>query len=115
MWALGEPRRLSEPTLSALAAAENSVFVSVATAWELEIKQQEGKLRVDGDLIGEANAAGVTWLRIDLGHVLQAARLPLHHRDPFDRMLVAQAQLEGLTLVTRDRMLARYQVAVLPA
>lgn len=115
MWALGEPRRLAEPALSALTAAENSIFASVACAWELEIKRNAGKLRIDGDLIREADAAGVTWLRIDLSHVVQAARLPLHHRNPFDRMLVAQAQLEGLTIVTSDPDIARYQVAILAA
>ncbi len=74
-----------------------------------------GRLRVEGDLVRESAAAGFAVLPISAEHAVAAARLPLHHRDPFDRLLVAQAQLEGLTIVTRDPAIARYQVAVLAA
>ena len=83
--------------------------------WEISIKQQAGKLRPPvEDVVGDL-ADRFTLLSITPAHGWAAGQLPLHHRDPFDRILVAQAQLEGLTIVTRDPKIARYQVAVLSA
>lgn len=91
------------------------VLVSAATIWELEIKRALGKLKVTTDLLVGMRRAGFGELAVSIDHAVRAARLPRRHGDPFDRMLVAQAQAEGLTLVTTDRALARYDVAILDA
>jgi PIN domain nuclease of toxin-antitoxin system len=74
-----------------------------------------GKLKIEAELLDEVIQVGYSLLAIMAQHCVAAARLPLHHRDPFDRMLIAQAQLEGLTIVTRDPRFAPYSVATMPA
>jgi PIN domain nuclease of toxin-antitoxin system len=91
------------------------VIVSVASAWEAEIKAARGRLHLDVDLEREPAEHGFRSLDITIAHAIAAARLPQHHGDPFDRMLVAQAQMEGLTIVSRDPVFSRSQVAVLAA
>jgi len=110
----------SDPTLSGAASAAiadegNAVYVSAATAWEISIKRAIGKLESPGDL-----EAQVKWHRFDplpiaLRHALAAGGLPHHHEDPFDRMLVAQAMAEGLTIATRDPRIPLYGVPTLAA
>lgn len=80
---------------------------------EVELKRNVGKLAGDWDVAEHCRNAGFVELPINFGHARVAGALPLHHRDPFDRMLVAQAQVEGLTLVTSDPKIAQYQVAIL--
>jgi PIN domain nuclease of toxin-antitoxin system len=89
------------------------VVVSAATIWEIEIKRALGRLASPPGLIEMIEEAGFEQLPISSEHSLQAARLPLHHRDPFDRMLVAQARVEGLTLATADRVMADYDVPLM--
>jgi PIN domain nuclease of toxin-antitoxin system len=108
---------LGEPTLAIRAAAARAegaqVHVSPVSVWEIGIKRALGKLDAPPDLsevIGHMRELPVTWR-----HASVAASLPPHHRDPFDRMLVAQAQVEGLTLVTSDERIGRYDVRVLDA
>jgi PIN domain nuclease of toxin-antitoxin system len=113
--ALDEVRPLGPKARRHVEDPQNDVFVSVASFWELEIKRTAGKLPVRRDLVEAAGAAGFWPLPIVVDHALEAARLPLHHGDPFDRMLVAQARLEGMTLVSNDAKIAKYQVAVIPA
>ena len=115
IWMLTEDPTLDDDTRSTIADPEHFVAVSAVSAWEIEIKRADRKLAVPHDLPAQLAMARFVPLAITLEHGIAAGRLPLHHRDPFDRMLVAQAQLEGLTLVTRDAKLARYQVAVLEA
>lgn len=91
------------------------MHVSAATVWEATIKQAAGKLTIPGDLVDAASAIGFEPLTISLAHGQRAGRLPRHHGDPFDRMLVAQAQHERLTLVTADRRLQAYDVDILAA
>jgi PIN domain nuclease of toxin-antitoxin system len=100
---------------AAIGAADNEVLVSVASVWEAEIKSATGKLKLAVDLEVEPAEHGFGSLDITAAHAVAAARLPLHHGDPFDRMLIAQAQLEGLTIVTRDPVFERYPVRVLAA
>ena len=83
--------------------------------WEISIKTVLGRLRVPDDFLDAARSARFAPLAITWEHGLAAGLLPPHHRDPFDRMLVAQAQLEGLAIVTRDPRIARYAVETLPA
>jgi PIN domain nuclease of toxin-antitoxin system len=106
---------LSEVAVEAVASPENAVFVSAATAWEVSIETALGKLTVDGDLIQGIDESGFEHLPITLRHAAAAGELPTYHRDPFDRMLVAQARAEGLTIVTRDQRLAAYGVPCLGA
>jgi PIN domain nuclease of toxin-antitoxin system len=108
-------REVGSAAADAIRSADNDVFVSVASVWEAEIKAATGKLRLEADLQAEPAEHGFTSLDISARHAVAAARLPHHHRDPFDRLLVAQAQLEGLIIVTRDPVFDSYPVAVLRA
>jgi PIN domain nuclease of toxin-antitoxin system len=91
------------------------VWVSAATVWEIGIKESIGKVSVPQDLSEVITQSGFRHLPITFAHAAAAARLPLLHRDPFDRMLVAQAGVEGHTLVTRDPQIHRYEVDLLRA
>jgi PIN domain nuclease of toxin-antitoxin system len=91
----------------------NEVFVSAASAWEVGIKAALGRIRLDAVFADGVAASGFEPLPIDFQHAATAAELPPHHRDPFDRMLVAQARVERLTLVTHDRQLEPYGGAII--
>lgn len=115
LWSLAEPERLSPPALQALAARGARVVVSVVNFWEIAIKQSRGRLAAPADLGDIIRGFGHEILPIRETHAWKVRDLPHHHRDPFDRMLVAQAMVEGLTLITQDRQLAAYDVPVLGA
>jgi PIN domain nuclease of toxin-antitoxin system len=89
------------------------VFLSPVSLWEITIKQATGKLSGPADLAGQVRDMGFRELPVTHAHAIAAGRLPPHHRDPFDRMLVAQALTEGLTLVSRDESIALYDVDIL--
>jgi PIN domain nuclease of toxin-antitoxin system len=112
-WAHDRP--IAPDAAVAIRAAENSVVVSAVSIWEAGIKIQIGKLELEVDLAAGSPEHGCEPLAVTFDHAVAAGRLPPHHGDPFDRMLVAQAQLEGLTIVTRDPVFDRYAVAVLRA
>jgi PIN domain nuclease of toxin-antitoxin system len=114
-WTTRDPR-IGPATRAAIANAQE-VCISVASAWELAIKRQLGQLKIphNMDLTAEFALDGFVPVTITLEHAIVAASLPPIHKDPFDRMLVAQARVEGLTLVTADPMLSRYDVPVLAA
>jgi PIN domain nuclease of toxin-antitoxin system len=112
LWWRSEPSRLTPEARSSIATAD-VVFVSVASAWEAAIKISLGRLDLPAPVEAGVLASGFEKLLITFPHTEQVARLPPHHRDPFDRMLVAQAQAEGLTLVTHDRLLKPYDVEIL--
>jgi PIN domain nuclease of toxin-antitoxin system len=114
LWWFGDEGMTPEAA-RAIAAPGSEVFVSAASVWEAEIKAQTRKLTAHADLAAQVALDGFVELPMSSAHAVAAARLPRHHRDPFDRMLVAQAQIEGLTLVTRDPVFDRYAVAVLAA
>ncbi|CAN5464782.1 hypothetical protein BH20ACT19_BH20ACT19_09780 [soil metagenome] len=84
-------------------------------AWEVAVKRAAGKLRIADDFVDRAADEGYEWLGVSLEHAQRAGALPPHHREPFDRMMVAQAQVEGLTVVTADREISKYDVAILSA
>jgi PIN domain nuclease of toxin-antitoxin system len=96
-------------------AIENAevVYVSAASIWEIEIKRSLGRLHAPGDLISSLEDSGYERLAITFEHASEAGRLPPLHRDPFDRMLAAQARLEGMSLATGDDAVKRYEVQVL--
>lgn len=112
IWWLAGDRRLSTSARAAIATAGAETAVSVASIWEASIKSSAGRLH-GPDLTAAASAAGLPLLRIDERHAKLAGELPLIHRDPFDRMLVAQASVEGLSLVTADERILRYGVPVI--
>lgn len=112
-WLAADP--LSDDASARIADPSARVVVSAASIWEASIKRSLGKLRVDGSLAQHAADAGFELLPVLAGHAEAAGDLPHHHRDPFDRMLVAQAAAERLTLVTRDPAFDAYEVPVLPA
>jgi PIN domain nuclease of toxin-antitoxin system len=99
----------------AVADPTNIVVVSAVSAWEISIKKALGKLAAPDDLEHQVQAGGFLPLPISIAHGVAAGQLVRHHEDPFDRMLIAQAQAEGLTIVTRDKRFANYDVALLPA
>ncbi len=110
-WLSGAP--LSPAATERIADSDTLVAVSAASIWEIAIKTTIGKLRMDGSVAAEASREGFEPLAITWAHAERAGALPGRHRDPFDRMLIAQAQAEGLTVVTRDAAFAAYDVDVL--
>lgn len=115
LWWLEEEPNLSERIYALLKNPDTDVYVSAATIWELEIKRSLGRLNSPPNLGQRVLAEHFLELAIGFVHALAAATLPRHHNDPFDRMLVAQAQLEDLQLVTSDRDIFEYDVKLLPA
>jgi PIN domain nuclease of toxin-antitoxin system len=113
LWALGQPRRLGK-VRALIEAPETVVFVSAVSAWEIELKRALGKLSAPDDLEAQVRAARFAELPLRMSHVARLRSLPPHHRDPFDRALVAQALVEDLTLVTADPLVRRYPVRSLP-
>jgi PIN domain nuclease of toxin-antitoxin system len=112
LWWLTDARELSDDPKQQL-DDEPAVHLSPATVWEITIKQSIGKLTDPENLPEIVIDAGFRLLPITAEHPIVAGRLPLLHRDPFDRMLIVQARCEGLTLVTRDPQIRRYDVALL--
>ena len=119
LWALGDPERLEPTARAAIINPDHDVAVSAASLWEISIKQSVGRLRLPALardwLPGQLEQGGFATLSITARHALSAGALPPHHRDPFDRMLVAQAIEESMTLVTSDAKLAIYGVSLLSA
>ena len=116
LWWIGNDNRLSDTAREAIADVNNDIFFSVVSAWEMAIKIRTGKLSMEAELAGflkkhlYSNALSV--LPISLQHAWQIAHLPLLHRDPFDRMLVAQAQVEKAQLITADPEINNYAVNI---
>lgn len=119
LWMLSQPELLKAESRRILASADTDLFLSAASAWEIAIKFSIGRLRLPGDpadLVPAWLAQSRTCaLPVEHHHALRVATLPPHHRDPFDRMLVSQAQLERLPIMTSDRQFASYDVELLPA
>ena len=114
LWWLDAHRSLGPGCRSSIELAD-TVFFSAVTPWELGIKKALGKLSYPAGLTDKLEAEGFEALSISARHAEHAAALPPHHRDPFDRMLVAQAQLESLALVTADHALRPYNVDLIAA
>jgi PIN domain nuclease of toxin-antitoxin system len=111
LWAIAEPARLPKRTRVQLESAENDVLFSAASIWELAIKMQTGRLQLPvslEDLSANLTAMGFAELPVKAVHAAGVSRLPLHHRDPFDRLLISQAMLEPARLLTVDGLLGRY-------
>ncbi len=115
LWALIAPDRLSRRTAEAIEAHDTDVFVSIVSPWEMAIAKARGRMDPPDDLEKQLIEKRFTLLPVTLRHTQMIESLPHHHRDPFDRMLVAQAQVEGLTIVTVGRALRRYPVSLISA
>lgn len=119
LWLQNDPERVSDEVRSRLVDVATELLLSAASSWEIAIKYSLGKLPLPApprDYVPSRMRSGaVTGLPVSHAHVLHVATLPFHHRDPFDRLLVAQAQLERIPLVTADRQIEKYDVEVLPA
>ena len=112
IWLDTGDQRITPAILERLRSGEQR-FLSAASAWELSLKQAAGKLRLRVPVGAMLETFGLLELSVTIRHGDLAATLPLHHRDPFDRMLLAQASVEGLILVTADRKLLSYAVPIL--
>ncbi|HET6342887.1 MAG TPA: type II toxin-antitoxin system VapC family toxin [Gemmatimonadota bacterium] len=116
LWMVAEPKRFSPESVALLQDGSNELLLSAASSFEIAIKYTLGKLPLPAPpqeyVPDQIARTGVAPLAIEHAHALAVAELPLHHRDPFDRLLIAQAQLEGLTILTIDRRIAAYDVPI---
>ena len=115
LWSLTEPQKLSRRTRDALEDAQNEVFASAVSGWEIAVKRALGKLNSPDNLEASIEEQDFIPLNLTFLHAEQAGALPPHHGDPFDRMLIAQAQVEGLILVTRDARIPLYGIRTMNA
>ena len=115
LWWLAEDETLSTTARQVIASPKTTVYVSAASAWEIALKKAIGKLQAPDDLVAALSACRFQHLPVTIEHALYAGSLPRHHDDPFDRMLVAQALMEKLTLVTRDKSIPTYSPALIIA
>ncbi|WP_373544600.1 type II toxin-antitoxin system VapC family toxin [Chamaesiphon sp.] len=114
IWMATEPERLSLRLAASIIDRQNSLFLSLASIWEIQIKVALGKLDLKGDLATivdiQIEQNSIQLLPIDLKHIYALSNLPPHHRDPFDRLLIAQSQVEEMTLATVDSAFDRYEI-----
>lgn len=119
LWWIADDPRLSEKARGTIRNAENRLFLSAASGWEIVIKAGLGRIKLSqkpqGFVARQLSANAIESLPIQMSHALHTHALPLHHRDPFDRMIVAQAQLEKMTVISSDPQIARYDVKVINA
>lgn len=119
LWMQSEPERMSDETRAIVQDVRNTILLSAASAWEIAIKYRLGKLALPEPpasyVPDRMRRSGTSPLTVDHAHTLRTADLPDHHRDPFDRVLVAQAQLLDLTIITADDQLSAYDVAIVAA
>ena len=113
LWSLAGDDRLGDRAVDLIEDGRNVVYVSAASIWEISIKRSLGKLRVPGDVPTEVDAASFVRLPISFEHAVEVAALPDLHADPFDRMLIAQARTDRLTLMTHDVVMQHYDVQLI--
>ena len=113
LWWLSDDALLPAAAREAIASPESEVLVSAATAWEIAIKQAAGRLEAPDDLLEAVDDSDFETLPITAAHALAAGALPPHHSDPFDRMLIAQALADSLTLISVDNRFPQYDVELL--
>lgn len=105
--------KIVAPVQAILKNPQIPIFVSIVSAWEISLKRSLGKLHVTTEIEDAIAAAGFQPLLLKFNHIRQLDTLPLHHRDPFDRMLIAQAKSESLTLITNDKLILQYDATCL--
>jgi PIN domain nuclease of toxin-antitoxin system len=112
LWWLADDPSLSHDARATMAEPANEVLVSAASVWEIAIKRALGKLQAPAELLDTISEEGFSYLAVTPWHGWRAGELPLHHRDPFDRLLAAQALMEGIPLLTADPRFGPYGVGV---
>lgn len=114
LWWINDSPELSTRARRVLRDPDNALFLSLASVWEMAIKASRGKLAVPGPIEAfvpqQLQVNGVSQLDISFRHVARVERLPFHHSDPFDRLIIAQALTEGIPVITSDRIFARYGI-----
>ncbi|MGK7933675.1 MAG: type II toxin-antitoxin system VapC family toxin [Microcystaceae cyanobacterium] len=114
LWALVKPEKLELSAKNIITARENALYLSIASVWEIGIKVKIGKLTLPESLetfiMTRVDIWGMYLLDININHVIKASQLPLHHKDPFDRILIAQSQVENIPILTIDKMFNNYDV-----
>ena len=115
LWWVSDWDQIAKPARKAIADPNNEVFVSAVSGWEIGVKKAKGRLAAPDNLTAVVEEKQFQHLLLTFEHAERAATLPAHHRDPFDRMLVAQARVEGLVLITRDARVSLYDVPTLRA
>ena len=115
LWWLGDDNQLGPGARRAIENVDSLVYVSAATAWEIALKRANSKLEAPGDIREWIEQSAFSDLPVEVEHAVASAELPWHHKDPFDRLLVAQARIEDMTLVTRDDEVRQYEVSILDA
>ncbi|CAK8717324.1 PIN domain-containing protein [Candidatus Electrothrix aarhusensis] len=117
LWLSSEPEKLSATAFDACRDPQNQLHLSLVSPWEIQIKQQLGKLRLQATLSEliemQISRNGLSILPIELDHIYALNQLPRHHNDPFDRLLIAQALVESMVLVTIDRKISSYDLEVI--
>ena len=115
LWYLTDDKKLKDSVKKILVDPQNIIYVSVANAWEISIKNKIGKLPLKTTLKRCFEVSNFPIININIEHILKLNNLPLLHKDPFDRILIAQAQIENLTLITSDPKLWKYKIDLLKA
>jgi len=117
LWWITDDDRLSSTAREIITNGDNELFLSAATGWEISIKAQLGRIKLPKEphsfIAEQLRLNSIQSLPIHMSHALHIYSLPNHHRDPFDRMIIAQAQLEDLPILTMDSQIARYQIKVI--
>jgi PIN domain nuclease of toxin-antitoxin system len=114
LWWTEDSPRLPQPFRAAISERANDVFVSAVSVWEIAIKRRTGRISFSGEIVEEIRKQGFQPLPIAVWHAETVERLPIFHRDPFDRMLIAQAESEGMMLLTVDSQILKYAPKLLP-
>ncbi len=116
IWLDSDPDKLSAKVVELCSNSENQLLLSIASVWEMQIKIQLGKLKLPASLAetitGQQAANAIQLLPIELPHVLELSSLPDHHKDPFDRLLIAQARIEKAHLISSDPQIVKYPITV---
>lgn len=115
IWWMEKNKRLSKNLFNLLNNPQNQIFLSVASVWEIVIKKAKKKLKTPKDVEGGIKASGFVAINIEMLHVLGIEKLPIHHNDPFDRVIISQAKTENLTLITTDKKIWKYDLSLLKA
>ena len=108
LWAISDPDKLSAEHREIIENPDNVIFISIATLWELTIKQAIGKIDLPDSFLLDVTHNGYETLKIEVSHLIELKKLPLHHRDPFDRIIIAQALSENCKLLTIDHEILKY-------